>query len=336
MSSPSRLIILVLSGFSLFEFIFLYEVLYNVRSGVYEEEIPEFQRIGKSFAGFLGLSTGDGPVFGPGVRRPIFTSSSNVVEMSEPKWPLYWVLTAPQNEDTRDLEIIESWGQNIPWDSLLFFGTSWNETVSGYDYVQCANVDSTFKAKKEMMGWVYVSEKYPDRDWYVKADDDSYLIIDTLHEYLETLDPTIPYFLGRKFHYIGPGGFQYVSGGATYVLSRAAVALLRGGMDECLKRFAFPNFEGDVAISHCLQLVGIFPEDTRDILGRERFHPFNYAAHLAGNAGETTSWYRLFSMGPLMEGDNCCGVRTTVSFHYMRSIMRSFLWPPDNIKHIHV
>jgi len=35
------------------------------------------------------------------------------------KWPLFWVLTAPQHENTRCEEIISSWATVVPRDSLI-------------------------------------------------------------------------------------------------------------------------------------------------------------------------------------------------------------------------
>ena len=35
-------------------------------------------------------------------------------------------------------------------------------------------------------------------DWYLKADDDSYFIVDRLRSYLSQLDPKKPYFIGFR------------------------------------------------------------------------------------------------------------------------------------------
>jgi glycoprotein-N-acetylgalactosamine 3-beta-galactosyltransferase len=34
-------------------------------------------------------------------------------------------------------------------------------------------------------------------------------------------------------------------------------------------------------VAACLEVLGVFPHDTRDALGEERFHPFMPAHHLA-------------------------------------------------------
>ena len=51
--------------------------------------------------------------------------------------------------------------------------------------------------------------------------------------YLATLDPSLPWYLGRKFHLLGRGGMQYTSGGAGYVLSRGALDRIARVLPRC-------------------------------------------------------------------------------------------------------
>eukprot|EP00397_Hematodinium_sp_SG-2012_P040525 GEMP01044420.1.p1 GENE.GEMP01044420.1~~GEMP01044420.1.p1 ORF type:complete len:333 (+),score=58.53 GEMP01044420.1:26-1024(+) len=268
------------------------------------------------------------------VKNPVFDSSGDV-SFAEPTWPAYWILTAPMNEHTRCIEILESWAKNVPPDSLVFYGAALDLKINGYKFVSCREANFTDKAKKEMLGWRYMYDHFPGRDWYVKADDDTYFLVDNLHRYLESLDSSLPYFLGRKFHFLGPGGLQYVSGGGGYVLSRAALELLIAGSQNCIDSFVRPGMDGDLVIGECTQSVGIFPEDTRDVRGRERFHPFEFGQHVS-SVSLLAPWYSRYSFGPVAEGLDCCGFFSTISFHYMSTKMRSFVWPPKALEHIPV
>merc|ERR1712188_100917 len=102
------------------------------------------------------------------------------------------------------------------------------------------------KALKEFLGWRFVAEEYPERGWFVKGDDDTYFVVNDLNRYLEDYDPRLPYFLGCKFHLGGPGGVQYVSGGAGYVLSQVASARLSDQTERCITKYATLT-EGDLA-----------------------------------------------------------------------------------------
>lgn len=102
-----------------------------------------------------------------------------------------------------------------------------------------ANVPAyKLKARKELHGWLHMLEAHPDREWFVKGDDDTYFLVENMLSYLASKKrrttsnasgggdgegELLPYYLGRKFHLGGPGGVQYVSGGAGYALSRPAV-----------------------------------------------------------------------------------------------------------------
>lgn len=52
------------------------------------------------------------------------------------KAPLFWVLTAPANEVTRDQEIFETWGRKVAPDSLVFWGAQESYTTAhGYKFL---------------------------------------------------------------------------------------------------------------------------------------------------------------------------------------------------------
>ena len=61
-----------------------------------------------------------------------------------------------------------------------------------------------------------------DADWFLKADDDSYIIIENLKTFLQQHNPLVPIQFGCRFRLqIVKKGFT--SGGAGYVLSREAL-----------------------------------------------------------------------------------------------------------------
>lgn len=246
-----------------------------------------------------------------------------------PRWPLFWILTAPKYETTRCREILSTWGALVPPDSLVFLGAARNwSTSDGYRFI-ALDAPPQAKAVKEILAWRLVVEEFAGREWYVKGDDDTYFVVGNLNRYLEEFEPRLPYFLGCKFHLGGPGGFQYVSGGAGYVLSLEAARRLPGATATCLERYGKIS-EGDIAVSECLQIVGVTPEDTRDERGSQRFHAFGYDQHLQWykmGLHVNKWWYQDWVWGPMIEGRGCCSDNTTVSFHYMASRMKGFTFP---------
>ncbi|KJH49393.1 hypothetical protein DICVIV_04476 [Dictyocaulus viviparus] len=59
-------------------------------------------------------------------------------------------------------------------------------------------------------------------DWYVRADDDAYVIVENLREFLHKYSSREPHYFGYKWNFFVPHGF---ADGGVYVLSRTAVEI---------------------------------------------------------------------------------------------------------------
>lgn len=83
-----------------------------------------------------------------------------------------------------------------------------------YDHLWCKVVKS-FHYVYSIHGDVF--------DWFLKADDDSYFVLENLRALLGPYDSADPVFFGYAMRFPNPEIF-YMSGGAGYVLSREALA----------------------------------------------------------------------------------------------------------------
>jgi glycoprotein-N-acetylgalactosamine 3-beta-galactosyltransferase len=83
------------------------------------------------------------------------------------------------------------------------------------------------------------------------------------------MTPLVDDFL-RKSH----NQFHYTMGGAGYVMNQKYLKKFYESMDEefCLSSEQDMTFPEDVAINFCMGNIGVYPYNTRDVLGRERFH----------------------------------------------------------------
>lgn len=107
-------------------------------------------------------------------------------------------------------------------------------------------------------------------DWYLKADDDTLVIMNNLRKYLATLDPKRAHYLGVTMKY----SYDFYQAGAIYILSNEAVRRFvekaYGDVEKC------PYFyDEDAGLGRCLYSIGIISEDTRDENGRNRFVAFS-------------------------------------------------------------
>ncbi|VDL63241.1 unnamed protein product [Nippostrongylus brasiliensis] len=141
--------------------------------------------------------------------------------------------------------------------------------------------------RKTIVAFHYAFTKISDKfDWYFKADDDTYVIMEHMYEYLEKFNPNEPYYFGYRMkpHLVR----GYNGGGGGYVLSRAAVKLFLDRAFYNRKICPFDNNE-DVGMGRCLQNLEIFPYDTRNEKGQHRFH--TYRPDVQFNGAIANEWH---------------------------------------------
>ncbi|KAG4076526.1 hypothetical protein HA402_011342 [Bradysia odoriphaga] len=165
----------------------------------------------------------------------------------------------------------------------------------------------------------YAWEHHKDEfDWIMKADDDTYVVVDNLKKFLSNYSKTDPIFFGCQFS--SKEIPFWTSGGAGYVLSK-----------EALRRFVLdglPNSKNcredhsgseDAELANCLRRVGVTLEDSRDSSGRHRFLAFTPIDHVFPrvlNDDDKKYWYRKDLTYPQVQGMDCCA-NDAISFHYI-------------------
>ena len=193
--------------------------------------------------------------------------------------------------------------------------------------------------------WLMVYQRYyDDFEWFYIGGDDLYIIVENLRLYLNsdeivragwikqparasanggesgtTAVEAVPLFLGRRFAQGGNAERMFNSGGAGYLLNRAALRLLaENALDNPACQPHLKGFWEDVQVANCLKKAGgVLPYDTRDGLGRERFHPFTPANHLTYRVPPNgKDWYAQYSID-LKIGEECCSTKS-ISFHYVK------------------
>jgi len=169
---------------------------------------------------------------------------------------------------------------------------------------------------KTKAAFKYVYDKYyEDFDWFIKADDDTFMVVENLRYMVMAHSPLEPVWFGCRFKPFTPDG--YMSGGAGYVLSKEA---LRRFVEEALpdskKCKAGHTGAEDAEMGRCMYNVGVRAADSRDTEARYRLLPFMPEHHLIPGHTDPRFWFWRYIWYPIKQGFGCCSDHA-VSFHYV-------------------
>ena len=210
---------------------------------------------------------------------------------------LCWVMTSPSNLFSKARHVLATWGQRCS-KTIFMTSASHRSDVGDMHVVQLPVEEgrSALWAKtKEAFKYMYLTH-IDSYDWFVKADDDTYMVVENLRYLLHDKDPSLPLYMGRRFKpYVEQG---YMSGGAGYVLSKEAVKRF---VERALKSPECRQDGGgseDVELGRCLQAVGVRIVDSMDKRMRERFHPFVPEHHLIPDILDKNMWYFTYNYYP--------------------------------------
>jgi hypothetical protein len=101
-------------------------------------------------------------------------------------------------------------------------------------------------AHKNLPGLRVLYDSYPEAEWFIMIDDDTYLFMNNLETLLtkKKLDPNEPWLLGHNMYStecdgvpVGKAGPAFVQGGAGIYMSRGAVKKVLPHLDECIVKY---------------------------------------------------------------------------------------------------
>jgi glycoprotein-N-acetylgalactosamine 3-beta-galactosyltransferase len=220
---------------------------------------------------------------------------------------LCWVMTTPANHMTKAIHIQATWGRRC---NVLLFVTE-NDENDGTIPTLVVEVltGREHLTAKTMSAFKYVYQHhFNDADWFLKADDDTYVILENLRYFLSSQNTREPVYFGQHFAMFLKQG--YFSGGAGYILSKQALTRLA----ERPKGLCHDDdgYE-DAEMGRCMELLGVRTGDSRDRLGRTRFHCFTPKMHIHGGYPD---WYYQYDQRGGRKGIESIS-DYAISFHYV-------------------
>ncbi|KAL8601283.1 hypothetical protein ACOMHN_003227 [Nucella lapillus] len=217
---------------------------------------------------------------------------------------LVWVMTAPDTLHDRATMVRQTWGKRA--DTLLFFSSVSNATFPTVGL----NVSEGREhlTAKTIQGFRYVyKHHFHEADWFLKVDDDTFVVMENLRYFLSEEAPRDPVYYGHHFGLVVAQGYYnvgYYSGGGGYVVSKEALRRFgeRGHNSSLCK-------QDDAEFGKCMENLGVKTVNSTDARGRSRFHCFDAETHLSGGFPR---WY--LSMMPT-EPESVSDY--PITFHYI-------------------
>jgi len=164
--------------------------------------------------------------------------------------------------------------------------------------------------------WSYIynnKELLYEHDWFIKADDDTFIISENMRGFLQYHDPNFPHYMGHSIRSRWERENVIFNSGVCYALSRKTLIKIgpyishlptlqhQTGRSHCIDRKGAGE---DPTTGICLLGVGIRPTNTLDHEMRERFLIFRDTDHVKIIREDT--WYWKYKPPNVKVGKDCC------------------------------
>ncbi|KAI9916370.1 hypothetical protein PsorP6_018019 [Peronosclerospora sorghi] len=266
---------------------------------------------------------------------------------------LCFVNTISVHHATRARAVADTWGQRC--DKLVFFSNASDTIVvrhgtareRRYDVIRIdAPADHNHLWQKHKATLRYVHAHYRHAfDWFYKVDDDAYVVVENLKRYLRRPEilqryKRAPMHVGHRFnltqalvsYYIVDAALEKIwrskwdrwvfnSGGPGYGMNRRYLDTIVHSLRDwtCLSDQYSTMLPDDASIAFCMMWHDVYPWDTRDHRGRERWHANKPHGVYFANPHRPNYWYTQYHQ-------HIGGVRSkedsiapdSVAFHYIR------------------
>ncbi|XP_035169474.1 glycoprotein-N-acetylgalactosamine 3-beta-galactosyltransferase 1-B-like, partial [Oxyura jamaicensis] len=180
---------------------------------------------------------------------------------------LCWVMTAPGSLATKARHVRATWARHC--DLALFMSSRPDPDFPAVGLPVGEGRQQLYW--KTIRAFQYVHRHHLGRaDWFLKADDDTFVVVANLRWLLAAHSPERPVYFGKRFRPFVRQG--YMSGGAGYVLSREALRRFVAAFAS--RACTHSSAVEDLALGQCMEKLGVEAGDSRDTRGRETFHPF--------------------------------------------------------------
>ncbi|KAH8334314.1 hypothetical protein KR059_008781 [Drosophila kikkawai] len=231
------------------------------------------------------------------------------------------VLTWPKNYLYGVKAISETWGRHC--NRVIYYSQSRLSGVQGAETVALNVSDERNKLwGKTKAAFRHAYRHYGhEADWFYKADDDTYAVMENMRYMLRFYAPDTPIYFGSAFNLDSQ---IYMSGGAGYVLSRKAVELfVEATAEKSLCQHGDIGAE-DFEMGRCMDPLNVTVGDSRDPYGRHRFFSLSLEYFLIPEDDDDEFWLYKYLVHSCKKGLQCCSTYS-ISVHNVSPYEMHFL-----------
>ncbi|XP_071812403.1 glycoprotein-N-acetylgalactosamine 3-beta-galactosyltransferase 1-like [Apostichopus japonicus] len=236
---------------------------------------------------------------------------------------LCWVMTSQENLFSRAIHITQTWGGRCNLTLYVTEGSP-NRPFPGIVLTLPVGKGRNELWMKTRAAFTLIYERYyADYDWFMKVDDDTFVIVDNLRYLLASKNTSEPLYYGFSFRH-PQFNLDYTSGGSGYVLGKEALSrFVKVAYDEsvCPSGHSVAKAAEDLMMGLCLSAAGVRVGNSLDSQGRIRFLVFTLDNFIDGNIGD---WLPRFIAHNITTGIDCCS-SYAVSMHYVQPSMMYLL-----------
>uniref|UniRef100_A0A913I6Y1 N-acetylgalactosaminide beta-1,3-galactosyltransferase n=1 Tax=Strongyloides stercoralis TaxID=6248 RepID=A0A913I6Y1_STRER len=181
------------------------------------------------------------------------------------------ILTSKNNHLARAIHQKNTWVKRC--DNYIFGSGEENKALPAIKACHSDFYHNSFCKFRNTIKWAWKNngDKY---DWYIKLDDDSYVIMENLRAFLSKQNESIPEYHGlKRMDYPRQGDTKFAQGGAGYVMSKETVKLLvEKGLDSSKYCSQMDTLPDDVEVARCLEKLGIKFNSSVDRKNKDLFN----------------------------------------------------------------
>lgn len=226
---------------------------------------------------------------------------------------LCWILTYPKAHGTKGIAINATWARKCS--KLLFMTTEHFEGLNTVALDIGGPEDRGRLWNKSREAWSYVYRHEVDNyDWFLKADDDTYIVWENLMAFVKSKNPDEPRYFGRQFN--ATRG-EYYGGGSGILLSRGALRKVGMAADKDYWATWSTKKIGpeDLQTGQAMSRVGIHTESCVDESGAHLFFPLGPQFEYVAREVKKSFWFYRISVAS-RAGPTCCS-KKWIGTHYM-------------------